>query len=394
MRSPIKMNCRLLLFSFLCLSLMLLPKSSGAAEVLFVPSITLSSEYNDNIDFNPDSADAQDDFAGSAIPEASLEYHTERLNLNSRAKLDFKKYLHDTNFDRTNQLYEIGTKYQAHTRWTLSGNYEFLRDETIDTQFETTGRVFERNRTQRQNIRGGVSFAMTELTDIGLFLRYGKVDFSGSDNTDYDFYMIEFPYSKRFQNELDTISLTPAYYHYKSDDNEKAKDYRLTFGWQHLISETLTFNLNAGGRYTTVEDYSGEKNSNFGGVGSIGLARKGETFSSEIRYSRDLSSTTEGEIILVDRLFAFADKRITERFGIRFMGNAYYSNRENNDEPTDKVVSFELTPAIYYMLTENHSVELLYNYRNQRELDEPGNPTTQRNYVALSFNFVFPKKWD
>ena len=206
--------------------------------------------------------------------------------------------------------------------------------------------------------------------------------------------MIEFPYSKRFQNQLDTISFTPAYYHYKSDDNEKANDYRLTFGWQHLISETLTFNLNAGGRYTTVEDYSGEKNSNFGGVGSIGLARKGETFSSEIRYSRDLSSTTEGEIILVDRLFLSVDKRMTERFGFRFRGNAYYSNRENNDESNDKVVSFELTPAIYYMLTENHSVELLYNYRNQRELDEPGNPTTQRNYVALSFNFVFPKTWD
>ena len=66
----------------------------------------------------------------------------------------------------------------------------------------------------------------------------------------------------------------------------------------------------------------------------------------------------------------------------------------NSNDPNDKVLSFELIPALYYMLTENHFVELSYNYRNRRELDEPGNPTAQRNRVTLGFVFRFPKKWD
>jgi hypothetical protein len=379
---------------FFCLALILLPVASFAGEVVFVPVIRLITQYDDNIDFTKDSDDAVDDFAGRAIPEARLEYHTERLNLNGRARLDFKKYLNETDFDRTNQLYEVETEYQAHSRWTLSGNYGFRRDETTDFQFEETGRVFERKRTQRHNATGSVRFALTELTDIGSFVSYRRADFSGSDNTDYDRYTIELPYSKRFQNQLDTIRLTPAYSRYNSDDNEKADDYRLTLFWQHLLSETLTFYMTVGGRYTTVEEENGDKNSNFGGVGNIGLTKKGETFTGDIRYSRNLRSTTEGELINVDRLFVFADKRITERFGARFRGNAYHSNRENDDAPNDKVISFELIPALYYMLTENHSVQLTYSYRNQRQLDEPGNPVTQRNQVWLGLVLKFPKKWN
>jgi hypothetical protein len=184
------------------------------------------------------------------------------------------------------------------------------------------------------------------------------------------------------------------YTRYKSDDNEKADGYRLSLFWEHLLSETLTFDITAGGRYTDIEDQNGDSNSSFGYVGNVGLTKQGETFRGEIRYSRDLRSSSGGEIVNVDRLYTFADKLITERLGFRFTGNAYHSNTESDDEPSDKVISFDLNPGIYYMLTENHSVELIYGYRNQRRLDEPGNPVAQRNSVELSLNFAFPQRWD
>jgi hypothetical protein len=379
---------------FVFLTVILLPVASNAAEITFVPTMELVAEYDDNIDFTSNSQDEQDDFAGSAIPEATLEYRTERLKLNSQAHLDFKRYLNDTEFDRTNQFYLIDTEYQAYSRWKFFGGYQFRRDETTDTQFEQTGRVFQRSRENRQDARGGVQYNLTELTDVGSFILYRRSDFSSRDDTDYHLYTIEVPFTKRFQNQIDTIKVTPAYSKYKSDDNEKADDYRFTVGWQHLISETSTFNIVAGPRYTSVEDNNGETNGRFGGVGAIGLEKKGETFSGNIRFSHDLRSSTQGEIINVDRLYLFADKQITERFGARFRGNGYYSNTENKNEPNDKVLSFELIPTLYYMLTENHSVELTYNYRNQRELNQPGNPSANRNRVMLGFIFRFPKKWD
>jgi hypothetical protein len=378
----------------LLLALILFPISSIAGIVELVPGISIAAEYDDNIDFNRNSSNVDDDFSGSARPSVRLKYNTERLDLIGRGALDFKKYLNQTNYDRTNQLYEILTEYQAHHRWRLLGNYSFRKDETVDSQFEETGRAFRRKRLQRHDAGGGVWFALTELSDMGSLVSYRRANYSGSDNTDHDFYRIELPYAKRFQNEIDTIMLIPAYSRYNSDDNEEGDGYRLTLSWKRLMSEIITFDIAFGGRYTHVQEANGNSNSNFGAIGNIGLTQKGETFRGEIRYSRDLASTTAGEIINVDRLFINADKLFTERFGFKFTGNAYHSNRENNDAPNDKIVSFELIPALYYRLTENHFVQLAYTYRNQRELNEPGNPTAQRNFLALSFNFAFPQRWD
>ena len=108
MRCQLNMNYRPILFcckGFFCLALILLPVASIAAEIVFVPAIGLVTEYDDNIDFTRNSDLAKDDFAGSVIPQARLEYSTQRLNLNATGQLDFKKYLNETDFDRTNHLY-------------------------------------------------------------------------------------------------------------------------------------------------------------------------------------------------------------------------------------------------------------------------------------------------
>lgn len=378
----------------LCLALMVLPIASHAGEIVFVPALALVAEYTDNIDFTSDSDSARDDYSGSAIPRARLTYNTERFNLGVFGQLDFKKYLNETDRDRTNQLYQIETAFQANPRWNLFGEYSFRRDETTDSEFEETGRVFEREREQRHDAQAGLRYSLTELIDIGPFVRYRRRDFSRASSTDSDFYSVEFPLTKRFQNQRDTITLRPAYSHYVSDDNEEADDLRFIFGWERLISETLTFDIEIGPRYTRVEERDGERNSRWGGVGRIGLAKIGETFSGDIRYSHDIRSTTRGEIINVDRLFMSADKRITERFGARFNGRTWLSRRENDNAPNDKVFSFELIPVLYYTLTENHFIELSYSYRNQRDLDEPGNPVRQRNRVWLGLVLNFPQRWD
>jgi hypothetical protein len=239
-----------------------------------------------------------------------------------------------------------------------------------------------------------VRYNLTELSDIGPLLSYRRQEYSGRGNTDYDLYRIALPYTKKFQNQRDSIRLTPAYSRYESDFNQEADGYRLTFGWNRLISENLTLDMYAGPRYTKTQEADGDENSNWGAVGGIDLRKKGETFTGNIRLWHDLDSTSDGRIINVSRLRMTTDKRMSERFGIRFSGWAIYTNRENDDLPSDKVFSFILIPALYYMLTENHYLELRYNYRNQRELDEPGNPVAQRNVVNLRLVLDFPKVWN
>ena len=85
---------------------------------------------------------------------------------------------------------------------------------------------------------------------------------------------------------------------------------------------------------------------------------------------------------------------MSERFGIRFYGAGYYTDTESNEANDEKTVYFEVKPSLYYLLTENHYLELAYQYQNKKELDRPGNPATQRNRAWLGIVLQFPKKWN
>jgi hypothetical protein len=126
----------------------------------------------------------------------------------------------------------------------------------------------------------------------------------------------------------------------------------------------------------------------------VALLKETETFTGSIAASRDIRANTDAEIVEVNRLLLGLNKLLSERFGFIFYGSGYYTDTESNDADNDKTIYFELHPTIYYLLTENHSLELNYQYQNKKELDEPGNPVTQRNRAWLGLVLKFPKKWN
>jgi len=160
------------------------------------------------------------------------------------------------------------------------------------------------------------------------------------------------------------------------------------------LNETLTFTIDAGIRYTYIDDPGGENSDNVGYFGKLGLNKTGETYSSEIAVSRDIRANSDAEIIEVNRLLLRFDKKLLERFGFRLYGAGYLSDNVSSDVDADKIRYFEFKPSFYYLITENHSIILAYHYQNQKEFDQPDNPVTERNRVWLGFELKFPKKWN
>jgi hypothetical protein len=378
----------------LALMFMLLVSSQQlwAKDVTITPSIELKTVYDDNINF--DSKDEVDDFAGNAIPRLTVDYGTELLQVSLIGEIDIIKYFNQTDFDRYNQLYGLDGQYRMFPRWTLTGDFSFRKDETVDSQLEETGQVFEREKVETYDAVSGLMYDLTELSDIGVEVDFRRRNYGSSDSTDYDRYTFSLPYTKRFASQRDTLSLIPAYTLFDSDDEEDATDYRLGLEWEHLISETLTFGMEVGGRYTEIEDQNNEEDDNIGYFGKITLNKNGETFRSLIGVSRDIRANSNGNIVEVNRFFLRADKRILERFGIRLYGAVYRTDTESNAAENDKTRFIEANPSIYFLITENHSINLSYYYQNKQEFDEPGNPVSERNRVWLGIELKFPKKWN
>lgn len=387
MQSKIIVFCCLSFF----VSLIYFHSPCKAGELTVVPSIESRVIYDDNLDF--DAKDEKDDFGGNVIPKLTLDYQTELLEISLIGELDVIKYFNQTDFDRTNQLYGFDGKYRMFPRWTIAGDFEYIRDENIDSQLEETGEAFQRDRVTTYNGGGGLFYQLTELSDIGFDVDYRKRNYSSSDDTNYDRYTLSMPYKKTFQNQRDIVSLIPAYSIFDSDGEEDAKDYRFGIQWIRQISETLKSTVEGGPRYTEIEDPNGDDTDNWGYFGKLGLKTRLETFTGEIVASRDIRANNDGEIIEVNRLILRADKRILERLGFEFYGRGSFTDTESNNAKDDKVRYFDLNPSLYFLITENTILNLVYSYQNEKELDEPGNPVTERNRAWIGLTIKFPKKW-
>jgi hypothetical protein len=343
---------------------------------------------------NFDQKNEKDDFGVNAIPGFVLNYESELLQFSLLGEVDVIKYFSETDYDRTNQLYGIDSQYQMSPRWRFTGSFSYKRDETIDTVLEETGQSFERRRITTYDSGAGLFFQLTELSDIGFETDYRKRVYGSNQDTDFDRYTFGLPYTKRLANERDTLTMGPAYTFFDSDDSEDAEDYRFEIKWERQINETLTSIVQAGGRYTDIDQEDGSSDTNWSYIGKLGLIKKTETFVGRIEASRDIRANTDAEIVEVNRLILSMDKRLLERFGFRFYSSGYYTDTESTIAKNEKTTFFQLNPSLYYLLTENHSLELNYEYQNLRELDEPGNPVTQRNRVWLGVVLNFPKKWN
>jgi hypothetical protein len=368
------------------------PLQSFAKDLTIVSSLESKILYDDNLDF--DDKDEVDAFGANATPGVTLNYKTELGETSLLGEVDIIRYFKETDYDRTNQLYGFDGRYGLFPRWTFTGNLQYHKDETTDSQLEDTGRVTRRSRETTYDGGSGVNYLLTELTDIGFNFEFRKRDYGSDDDTDYDRYIYSLPFTKRFVNQRDTLTLEPAYTIFNSDGEEDLKDYRFVVGWGRQISETLSSQINAGVRYTDIENPDGTNDDTWGYLGRFVLRKTGETFTGNITATRDIHANTDAEIVEVNKFVLRADKRFQERLGFRFYGAGYYSNTESNQLDNDRVIYFELRPLIYYMLTENHSIDLGYTYQRKTELDQPGDPVTQRNRAWLGLTLRFPKKWE
>ena len=362
-----------------------------AKDVTITPSIALKTVYDDNLDFEP--SDEKDAFGANVIPHLTLDYASELLQFVLIGEVDVLKYFSETDFDRTNQLYGINGNYRMSPRWMFKGGFQFTRDENIDSQLQETGQAFERSRVKTYDSGAGLHYQLTELSDIGFTTDYRRRDFSSRFDNDFQRYTFSLPYTKRFANQRDTVSLVPSYSILDSDNSEDAKDYRYEIQWEHQINETLTSTINGGVRYTDIDQSDGSSDAKWGYIGTLGLRKQTETFFGLIEASRDIRVNSDADVVEVNRLLLSVDKRLKERYGFKFFGAVYYSDTESNPTTSDKTTYFELAPSLYYLLTEDHRLVLEYNYQNQREFDKPGNPVSQRNRVWLGLVLQFPKKW-
>ena len=383
-----------------------------AAELLLKPSIGVTGGYDDNVSFSR--IEKTGDFRALISPGLDFGYREERLALNSSLQVDILRYLEETELNTENVYFNMGGNYSVWERFQLNADFSYSKDTTLESELLETGVVGRREDRDRLSGGVGVSYLISELSDLSFRYSHATTSYERLGSVDYDYDSLVFSYNRRLENSLDVFTVQPFFGHYKSDIN-KVDNLGLSLGWAHPFTETVKITAFLGVRYT-MTDYTLFRpelildprfppelgfylltfreveisESDWGGVGDIRLDVTGETYSIQVGYNQDLRYSSQADPITVYRLYGNVNKEITRRLYTALASSASMTKSTGQISRTDDRY-FSVTPSLTYKIGENHSLRLAYSFDYGYDENVAANKGRDRNRVWFTLNFAFPK---
>lgn len=379
------------------------PRLSGAQEIKYTPSLSVSGEYNDNILF--ERRDELEDFVFNIIPAIRFDYATDLLKIDSFASLNVRRYTSETSFDREDQYYNLNGRYRLTERLRFRARFYYLKDVTQESRvidFEETATDIEeggepgieRFLSERERYSGlaSLNYRLTELSNLGLNYSYLDTSYDFEGNTDFEVNNFGFTFSRRMEGQRDRIGANLSYSQNSSETSD-ADTYSLSLIWHHYFTEIINLYSRIGVRYTEQEfNLRDETKTNWNGIADIRLQRFGQNSEINFGFRQTQRNASDGRIVNVSRFYGDSRFNLTERLFFNLEGE-FYITKEDDDSALDEEDSlyFDIIPSLRYMLTENHSVRLAYGYSvdHDRSLDDDRDK--QRSRIWLVFDLFFPK---
>jgi len=372
----------------------LLISQPQAAEITVTPSVGLRVEYDDNIDFEHNGT-KRDDFVSTVSPGIALNYRTERTLLGATAKVNMVNYLDYTDDNTVNQFYGLNVSHRLLEKLGIRANAGYSRDTTQDSYLEETGIVTKKSTVHRYSGGAGLSYNLTEVSDLDLNYAHSETDYTSNYHEDSTSDSVSLAYRHAFLDRRYILSVSPLYSRHDSDTST-VDNYGLNLGLTHRFREILTINASVGARYSDSEYHlRDETESNWNWTANISATRSWETASATVGYSRNINYNDHGEPINVDRFYASANKNFTEKFGANINGTLYFTKSDNTDNKADEENSryYSISPSLYYNFTRDYRLEAGYTYANDYDKTLERYETIERNRFWLQLTFNFPYTW-
>ncbi|MDY6852213.1 MAG: transporter, partial [Thermodesulfobacteriota bacterium] len=438
-----------------CVSLSLLPLCravEAAGSVRITPSISVKAEHDDNVDFDVTDARSRfrtiinpafsfdynkdtlniiltanckatnywetsedEDFSVTVDPGAALSYATELLAVKLTIDTETISYTDETGDDEKNKWkIDFSGGYQYSERLKIDLGLSEAMDTTLSSELEETGLVDTQGDRHRYEMSGGFSYQLSAVSNIDFSYNRKVTEYDSPGQTDYDSENILFSYGRRLSSRRDTLTIIPKYSRTDSDNTEM-ETYSLSLGWAHDFSPTLNLSVSLGRRYTETKyrlirpeivflpaswppievTYPQIEHlvQNQGVIGDISLRKIGELYSLAIGYNRDVSYSSRGLPIEVDKLYWQFGLEVSERLRAGLTGSYYYTRSEDETDEVDSVY-FKLAPFLNYQVSRDSFLKFEYSYDNSLDYtltDTDDDEATRHRFLA-TFSYVFPQE--
>lgn len=356
------------------------------------PRLALRGTYDDNILFSEKEKDKIDSSIVTVSPSLELDYKTLLSSVSLMGDWDIKRYLDESDFDRTDQNYRLRANHNIENRLDAGADFRFYRDTTLNTYLQETGRVVDLVERDYLYAGGHIAYDVTLLSGISAGYRYQNASYDNDTYPDYDNHRANIYYYHRLKSQVDKLSIGPSYYHRENDYN-KVDSYTLDLGWDREWSRTLNTALAVGARYSDISRNNGTNDDSWGVKANFDMKFKGEVSTTIIEYYHDIRTTTNGDDVNVDNFLVTYNRLLTERFGVGINGRIVFSYKLFDQQADiDDSRYYRIEPHLFYRLTQRLRMSLYYRYQNSVEFqnEDEDDITRERNVVWLRVSYGMP----
>lgn len=368
-----------------------------AAEWSLVPSMSTKGVYNDNLLLTPLPTDST--YGYWISPAVEFAGKTERLEVSSKAALDFVDYYGGEPNRFTNVFLPLAMKYRTERdEWGFTGG--FTRDNTLMGELLTTGivlRFTQRNLwnlnpswtrmiTEKSAFQGSFQFSDATYQDG---LRLGLVDYQVYGGSAGFLYHL---------TERDDVQLAGTYTNFHTTNAPfgiRAYYPGAILSVTHSFSEGLKATAYGGPRFvTSTTEVGGFSRTTRDTIWVYGasLTQQFERASLQLNMSREIFPSGFGLLLQTDRVGAMVSYNLTDSLTASLDTSGYLVSGVTSQAlggrlPEQKLLY--LTPKLAWHFSEWWRAEASYAYR-WRDVETFSEPVTS-NMLMFMLTYYPPK---
>ena len=365
------------------------------APLTLLPSITISEEYNDNV--NLSNRERRSDFITGFTPALNVIYESTTYRLTAGYNFTAELYSRDPNrnaaFNRQN--FDLDTLWRATEQLTLTliDGFTFSTDTNL---VSAEGVATGRDRAWSNNLRGGIGYRVNSLTTLRAGASYEVQRYESEALADSNIYRFDAAVDRVLSTVLTgTVAYEAAYF--DIDLEPKTWTHTPRLGLAYRVTDTITLSL-SGGPSFVLSDASGADRI----TPAVSASYEQRTFFGRVRVNFDRRVGTAGgvgDITDNTSIGARADVTTLTR-GLTLSLAPRYSIVKSPDESDRRIdiQSFTLPLTATYRLTAWVAAVASYQFFRQRTdglvfsrtgLLVAEDADQNRVFVGLQFGYPF-----
>ena len=368
-----------------------------AAEWSLVPSMSTKGIYNDNLLMTPLPHDPT--YGYWISPAVEFAGKTERLEVSSKAALDFVDYYGGEPNRFTNVLLPLTLKYRTERdEWGFSGG--FTRDNTLMGELLTTGVVLRFTQRNLWNLNPSWTRMITEKFGFQGTFQFSDASYQDGLRlglVDYQVYGGSAGFLLHM-TERDDVQLAGTYTNFHTTNAPfglRAYYPGAMLSLTHTFTEGLKATAYGGPRFvSSTTEGAGFSQTTRDTIWVYGasLTQQLERASVQLNMSREIFPSGFGLLLQTDRLGAMASYHFTDSITASLDASGYLvsgatSQTRGGTLPEQRL--FYLTPKLAWHFSEWWRAEASYAYR-WRDVDTFVEPVTS-NMLMLMLTYYPPK---